>query len=148
MAAFEIDGRDYPVPSVFTMTMGEAQVLYDYSGYTLEDFVPPLPDEPDTRIAKLKDPAFKRAMVHIAFQRGNPDTSPDEVRQLVDGVQMMDMTVAMFGDENEDPTPGSQKQPEPKSSPYDLSSTEGSGSRSDSTSDEPAVTLVPTGTTG
>jgi hypothetical protein len=148
MAAFDIDGREYPIPSVFQLTMGEAQVLFDYCGYTLEDFVPPLPDVEDDRVRMLRDPAFKRAMVHIAYQRGNPETARDEVASLVDGVQMFDMVAAMYSDEDADPTPVSQKQQPTPSEPETLSSTRGSGRRSRSSSAEPATTPAPTGTIG
>ncbi len=149
MAAFEIDGRDYPIPSVFQLTMGEAQTLYDYSGYTLEDFVPPLPDQPDDkRIEQLRNPAFKRAMVHIAYQRGNPDTPKDEVGRLVDGVQMFDMVAAMYGDEDTDPTPDSPNQPSDKSEPTDTTNGQGSGSPSTISSGQQDETPSIIGTTG
>ena len=92
MAAFEIDGREYDVPSVFDMTMGEAQILYDYSGYVLEDFVPAHPSltqhdrkkHEGERVAKMRNPSFKKAMVHIAFQRGNPAETHDAISELVE----------------------------------------------------------------
>jgi hypothetical protein len=148
MAAFDIDGREYPIPSVFQLTMGEAQTLFDYSGYTLEDFVPPLPGVEDDRVRMLRDPAFKRAMVHIAYQRGNPDTTRDEVAALVDAVQMFDMVVAMYSDEDADPTPVSRKQQSPPSEPETPSSTRDSGRPSEHSSDAQDGSLAPTGTIG
>ena len=147
MAGFEIDGRDYPVPTVFQLTMGEAQVLYDYSGYTLEDFIPPMPDEEDTRLSRLKDPSFKRAMVHIAYQRGNPELEAGAIRAVVDQAPMWETTLSMLVEDEEDPTPDSQRQPEPKNSPSEPSSTEDSGSPSTITSEQRAVRLLRTGTT-
>ena len=149
MAGFEIDGRDYPIPSVFQLTMGEAQVLFDYSGYTLEDFVPPIPGEPDDkRIGQMRNPAFKRAMVHIAYQRGNPDVSRDEIGRLIDGVQMLDMTAAMYGDDKTDPTPASQSE-QPSSNGNETPSMNGSsGRRSPARSDLPEGIRAPTGATG
>jgi hypothetical protein len=147
MAAFDIDGREYPIPSVFQLTMGEAQTLFDYCGYTLEDFVPPLPGVEDDRVRMLRDPAFKRAMVHIAYQRGNPELNRDEVAALVDGVQMFDMVAAMYTDEDADPTPVSQKQQPPPSEPATRSSTKGSGRRSKNTSEQQDGIPAPTGTT-
>ena len=37
-SGFVIDGVVYEVPGLDTLTMDEAQVLYDYSGLGLEDF--------------------------------------------------------------------------------------------------------------
>ena len=149
MAAFEIDGREYPIPSVFELTMGEAQTLYDYCGYTLEDFVPPKPGEPDEkRIAQVRDPAFKRAMVHVAYQRGNPDMPKDEVGRLIDGVQMLDMVAAMYEADDEDPSQVSQNAP-PSSSGASGPLTNGSSGRpSPNGSGLPDVTRAPTGATG
>lgn len=149
MAGFEIDGRDYPIPSVFQLTMGEAQVLFDYSGYTLEDFVPPIPGEPeDKRIAQMRNPAFKRAMVHIAYQRGNPGVSRDEIGRLVDGVQMLDMTAAMYGTDEPDPTPVSPNE-QPTSSENGRQLTNGSSGRPSSiTSALPDGIRAPIGATG
>jgi hypothetical protein len=149
MAGIEIDGREYPVPSVFQLTMGEAQVLYDYSGYTVEDFVPPVPGDPDEeRMARVKNPAFKRAMVHVAYQRGNPDAAHAEVAKVVDGLEMWGAILDMLVDNDADPTSVSQNKPE-NSQPSETSSTDGSsGRRSSTKSGEQAVTLVPTGTTG
>lgn len=150
MREIQIDGRDYPVPTVFELTMGEAQVLFDYSGYTLEDFVPPVPGEPDDkRLRQVRDPAFKRAMVHIAYRRGNPDMPDDQVRQLVDGVQMLDVTAAMMGDDDEpDPTPVSPNE-QPTSSGDDKQSTNASSGRPSPTSAvQPDVIPATIGATG
>lgn len=148
MAAFNIDGRDYPVPSVFQLTMGEAQVLYEYSGYTLEEFVPPAPGEPDTDRARMVgNPAFKRAMVHIAYQRGNPDMARDDVAKAVDGMQMWDMILDMLTDDA-DPTVASQNEQPSSSGPGSTPTTPSSGRHSDTSSDEQVASLVRTGTTG
>ena len=149
MASFEIDGREYPVPSVFQLTMGEAQVLFDYSGYTLEDFVPPVPGEPDDkRFRQIRDPAFKRAMVHIAFQRGNPDTAREDITRLVDGMQMLDVTAALYADDDQDPTPVSPNEPQ-TSSESERQSTNASSGRPSSTTLAPQdATHAPIGATG
>lgn len=149
MAVFEIDGRDYPVPSVFQLTMGEAQVLFDYSGYTLEDFVPPVPGESDDkRLRQVRDPAFKRAMVHIAYRRGNPEAQDGVVRALVDGVQMLDVTAAMFGDDEPDPTVVSPTA-QPSSSGTEGPSTSASfGRPSPVPADLPDAIPAPIGATG
>lgn len=150
MAGYDIDGRDYPVPSVFELTMGEAQVLYDYCGYVLEDFVPPLPDEDDSdRIKRFRDPAFKRAMVHIAYQRGNLETTRDEVAALVDNLQMVDMVIAMYaGDEDENPTPVSQNEPPNRNGTDERTNSRDSGRHSPPNSAPQDVTPSPIGTTG
>ena len=147
MAGFEIDGRDYPIPSVFELTMGEAQVLYDYSGNVVEDWVPPLPGEPDNRVTLLRNPAFKRAMVHIAYQRGNPELSREEVAKLVDGVDNFDMTAAMYEvAKTENPTPADQTSWSGNNE-NTASAPGSSGRHSMNGSDEPAMTLLRTGTT-
>lgn len=149
MAAFEIDGREYPIPSVFGLTMGEAQTLYDYSGYALEDFVPPAPGEPDDkRMQQVRNPAFKRAMVHIAYQRGNPDVTRDAVASLVDGVQMFDMVAAMYQADDADPTPVSPNGPQTSSDADGPSTNESGGRLSSITAAPQDVIPVATGTTG
>lgn len=149
MAAFEIDGREYQIPPVFDLTMGEAQVLYDYSGYALEDFVPPIPGEEDDRMAKLRNPAFKRAMVHIAYQRGNPELARPEVAALVDGFDMYEMVAAMYAtDDDADPTLASQNEPPSSSGNVTPLTPENTGRYSPANSGLPDGIRAFTGTTG
>lgn len=99
---FEIDGKVYPVPAIGTFDMDEAQRLYELADVVLEDFALPDPDSPEEEqrefeneiLAKTRNPAFKRAIVEVAYQRGNPGLSRAEVRNVVAG---LNMTAVLFG---------------------------------------------------
>ena len=103
---FTIDGADYPIPSIDTFTMDEAQILYDRCGLILEDFSSIDPDgDPDeelirveTRRAKMRNPGFVRALLEIAYRRGNPDARPGKVADVVGAVPIIDVLNALADD--------------------------------------------------
>jgi hypothetical protein len=83
---FNIDGTVYEVPMIDSLTTDEAQVLYDYSRLTLDDFVPPkdeTAEEKHDREEILRNPGFLRALMHIAYQRAHPQMRAAKVRALV-----------------------------------------------------------------
>jgi hypothetical protein len=153
-AGFEIDGARCPVPTLDSFTIDEAQVLYDYANLVLEDFAPAHPDASDEErekhdqglLAKVRNPGFKRALMHVALQRANPDMPAKTVEQHVGRANALDAAVSMIGGDVEDPTLGSQKQPSPGSDSRTLSPPSGSGSRSANGSGEPDGRPAPTGT--
>ena len=71
-SGFVIDGVVYEVPGLDTLTMDEAQVLYDYSGLGLEDFAQSADEteeETKARERLFRNPGLMRALMHIAYKR-------------------------------------------------------------------------------
>ncbi len=108
-SGFDIDGMLYEVPAFDSFTLDEAQVLYDYSGLAIEDFVSADPDASDEEkeaheqriIDKAKNPAFKRALLHIAYQRGNPEMKAVRVKEVVGKANLLDVSLGLAGEEDE-----------------------------------------------
>ncbi len=99
---FMIDGNMYEVPDMGTFTMDEAQTLYDYSGLGLEDFASPEDESDDDlrdRERKLRNPGFLRALMHIAYQRGNPAERPGKVKALIGAANIIAALENLAGDE-------------------------------------------------
>lgn len=88
---FEIDGRIYPVPAIPTFNMNELAVLYEQCGLTIEDWAArDYDDECRARYQQgVTNPGFKRTLMHVAYQRGNPDTPPSHVAELIGEVQVL-----------------------------------------------------------
>ena len=82
---FVIDATDYPVPSLDSLDTDEGQLLYDLSGLGVEDFV--FADDDGEAAAelerKLRNPGFIRALMQIAYQRGNPGIKPATARSVI-----------------------------------------------------------------
>jgi hypothetical protein len=166
-AGFIIDGREYPIPSIDSFDMDEAQLLWDYAGLTLADFAVPDPEDPDAeeqmaeRSRKLGNPGWMRTLLHIAYQRGNPDVKPQVVKRLIGDVKLLDAMAKMVeeSDRREDdagPPDLSERTSEPDaSSPSDSSESDDSekpktgisGNGSTNASDEPGEIPEPTGIT-
>ena len=157
MAGFEIDGEVYEVPRLDTFDMDEAQILYDLSGIVLEDFIPPHPDDSEEerealltlQMARVRNPAFRRALVVVAYVRAHPDAVPAEISQRVGKINAVDVTLAVLtrkGDDEEDPSTSSPKSPEERSSENEISPPSSSGSHSGSVSEGRVLSLPPTGT--
>lgn len=82
-----IDGQIYEMPDPSSFTIDECQVLYDYSGLTIEDFVPldgETDEEHDDRLDQMmRNPGVKKTLLHVAYQRGNPKIPASRVKYLV-----------------------------------------------------------------
>jgi hypothetical protein len=156
-ASFVIDGTDYPIPTLDTFTMDEAQVLYDYAGCVLEDFAPAHPEWPAEereayereQLAKVRNPAFKRALVHVAYQRGNPDLSRARVNETVGSVNVLEVTLALLQEDDAGPpelTELTSRSEPSRQPPSDTpSNPEDSGTPSPNGSALPDSLPVPTG---
>lgn len=160
---FTIDGQIYEVPSIDSLTMDEAQILYDYSGLTIEDFSLGLDeegDEPSEELqAKLKNPGFMRALVHIAYQRAHPKQNPARVKALVGAANIIATFEQLGEPEEADELPlAPTTEQEPSSGKSSVGSSKSSGSDSSTGSDEqvdpqpattdggsPPLALLPTG---
>jgi hypothetical protein len=153
-SGFVIGHKTYPIPTLDTFDMDEAQVLYDYAGLALEDFGPAHPDSSDKEkdeheadiVQKAKNPAFKKALVHVAYARGNPQLSRDAIEEVVRKVNILDATLVLLGGEDRPPEmTDSQNEPESDSDTKTTSRSSASGSPSENGSDEPDEILRPTG---
>lgn len=155
---FEIGGRMYDVPTLDTFDMDEAQVLYEYAGCVLEDFVQADPESSEEEQRKHEEavlrramsPGFKRALVHVAYQRGNRDVSPSKVREIAGKVNMLETTLTLYGGEESPPETETPSQSELSS----VSATSPTWMSSDSGKVSPNIlalrdeTLAPTGIGG
>jgi hypothetical protein len=154
-AGFEIEGRKYPIPMLDSFDMNEAQILFDYANVTLEDFAPAHPDWPDEerekyeadQLTKVRNPAFKRALLHVAYARGNPGQQFEFVREIIGRANTLDVTVALLTEDDASP-PVETSSPRPPSRSTDtrtLSKPEASGTGSPNGSDAPDVSPASTG---
>lgn len=84
---FLIEGTVYEVPTLDSLTTDEEQVMYDRCGVVQEDFLPlegETEEDNDQRIAGvMRAPGFMVALMHIAYQRGNPTVKEDQVRVVI-----------------------------------------------------------------
>jgi len=100
-----IDGVRYELPRVDDLDLDEEQILFDVSGVILPDFMPAHPSAPEEvktavaliQSARIRNPAFKRALVIIAYRRGNPGLSVEEIEQRVGKIDAMDAELALYG---------------------------------------------------
>ena len=149
-----IAGKEYPLVTMEAFTMADALVLYEYSGLTLEDFIPPDPDAEDEdaeleRIeGKIRNPGVLAALVHVSYQRGNPTVKKEKVKRVVGETPLMDIYAALADDGEEDdevpPPKESTSAPGEASQPASVDSSDSSGPSSESTSDLPDATPPPT----
>lgn len=113
---FLIDGNLYEIPGVFTLTNDEAQILYDYTGLAIDDFLPGDEEaEPD-----FKNPALLRALMEIAYQRGNPMVRPAKVKELIGAANRLSVLSGLVGEqepEEDDASPPALTSEPPGSSP-------------------------------
>jgi hypothetical protein len=152
---FMIDGQLYEVPGWDTFTMDEAQVLFDYTGFTIED-VAADPDETDEakeeRTERFKNPGLLRAFMHIAYQRGNKDVKPARVKTLIGSANLLDSLEAFASkkdgedEEGDESPPVSTTEPAPSSPSRPVEQNTSSGSGSETSSDQQDETQERTGT--
>jgi hypothetical protein len=113
-AGFEIGDERYSIPSLGSLTLDEERLLFIYADAVVQDFIPAHPDwseeEVDRHervmIARVRNPAFKRTLAHIAYRRRHPEIEDDEIQDLLGEVVALDLDVAVLrGDtDDEDPT--------------------------------------------
>lgn len=127
MARFIIEGREYEVPSLTTLTMGEAIVFYEYTDVTLDE------------IDEMQDghPGLPAALAHIALARENPAAKKSVIRKRVESIGMVEFYDSFEDDAEAEgdalPPAGPQSGP-PASPPSESESDASSGSDSDTSS--------------
>lgn len=154
---FSLDGQVYPIPTLDSFNLDETIVLYDYCGLTMEDFAPAgEEDDPEEyerdRRKKMSHPGFLKALLHVAYARGNPKLPAGRVKAVVGQANFISSVEDLLetGEEDEavDPTQEPTSELEPSSPRSSEGSSESSGTPSSSDSDAPVVHPLPsTGTT-
>lgn len=110
-----MDGREYPMPNLGDLTMGDARIIKRYTGMTLEQVAEADPTDPD----------LIASFCHLAIRAEEPRKSFADIEAEVDKVRLAKLE---FVAEEEEESPPSSTQNE-----------SGSGSqRSGVTSDEPS----------
>lgn len=150
-SGFMIDGRLYPVPDMGTFTMDEAQILYDYSNLGLEDFAAPedeTEEETERRERRLHNPGFLRALMHIAYARGNPEARPAKIKALIGNANVISAFEHLgAGEEEDDAVPPAMTSALGESLPSGSDGLSGSfGTDSENDSAAPDVTPARIGT--
>lgn len=151
---FLIDGAHYEVPTLDTITLAEERVLYVYADCVVQDFLPAHPDwTEDDKVAhiadvlaKVRNPAFKTALAHVAYKRKHPEATDVQIQEMLGGLVALDVDIALLRGDVEDPQTDSQKPLEPTTTPSTPESSTDSGRPSESYSDPRVVNLRPTGT--
>jgi len=153
-AGFLINGEHYEVPTLDTITLDEERVLYLYADCVVQDFLPAHPDWSEDEkvlhirevLAKVRNPAFKKALAHIAYKRRNSEVADAEIQDALGNLNALDVDIALLRGDVEDPQTDSQKPLEPTNKLSELESHTDSGRPSESYSDPRVVNLRPTGT--
>lgn len=150
-SGFEIDGERLEIPTLDTITLDEERVLYIYADVVISDFLPTHPDwKEDERNAhlllqatKLRNPDFKRALVHIAYKRAHPEIENDEINVKVGqaGAFKLDLELIRAAAERSDPPTGSPNEPDKTNATSPLARNGDSGPRSGTSSGTPDETL-------
>jgi hypothetical protein len=156
-AGFEIDGEQYEIPRLDTITLDEERVLYIYADTVLQDFAPAHPEAPEEEQAavdraqyrRVRNPDFKRALAHIAYRRRHPDVSDAEVQVAIGKANALEVDIALIrGGDDSPPATSSQKQPESRSDTNGHSKHGASGRDTARSSARADATPEHTGTTG
>jgi hypothetical protein len=92
-AKIKIDGVEYDFPDINTVTLDEAQILYEQSGLTL-DKVGELPEG-------SFHPGFIKGMLYIAVHRARPELKKDELNERLGELKLTEMN-EVFQDTQED----------------------------------------------
>lgn len=153
---FEIGEERYEIPDFGSLTLDEAEIMYDISGVIQEQLAPLHPESSDDEklahelqsIRLIGNPRFKRALAHIAYRRRHPDADFDHISFVVGGANAMDVTLEFLRGDPDPPAQSSPKQLASKRSTSDPSSSGDSGTASGSDSSAQVVPLSPTGTGG
>lgn len=90
---FLIDGTVYEVPALTSLSLDEAEVLYDYADLTLDEILAKEygseAAEDEDWAVRWRNPHFRKALVHIAYQRGNPDMKRQTVAEVIGAANIL-----------------------------------------------------------
>lgn len=153
-SGFEIDGDRYEVPRLDELDLDEEQILFDIAGVVQVDFAPPHPEASEEEkleiaremAAKVRNPAFKRALAHIAYRRRHPETAYSDVELVIGKVNALDAEIALIRGDASPPETSSPSEQESSVTTSEPSKSEDSGTPSGSGSEQAAELHVLTGT--
>jgi hypothetical protein len=113
VARFVIGGKEYEVPEVDSFTMGEAIIVWDYCQLSLDEVGD-----------NGRHPGLIAAFMHIAYQRGNPESEKVKVRELIEESSLVAAMEKLGGDDANPPIRTTEEPPSslPSSSSSDKSS--------------------------
>jgi hypothetical protein len=155
-AGFEIDGERYDIPTLDTVTLDEERIMFLYADCVVQDFAPAHPKWDDnTKTAhdmiqgqKVRNPDFKRALAHIAYRRRHPEMEDSEINAALGKVNALEVDIAMLeGGDASPPDLNSQNELGKQSKTGEPTKSTGSGSPTDSSSEDQAESPGATGTT-
>jgi hypothetical protein len=98
MASLIIDGVEYPAPNPATFTIGQARIIYRYSGLTLQQ----------VEDADPSDPNLMAAFCHLALLETHTGRSFAEIEKVVDKIQFAKLDFAKDKEGEERPPVSSQ----------------------------------------
>lgn len=84
MAGVLINGNEYDIPTLSSLSMDEYQILYDLSGLTVVDFVD---DEKSSE--NYWNPGYQRALIAAAIMRARPEVKRAEAVELAGKVTLL-----------------------------------------------------------
>ncbi len=95
----------YEIPRLDELDLDEEQILYDFCETGIPDFMPAHPESPPEiqhaiallHVTRTRNPAFKRALVIIAYRREHRDMPVDEISTLIGSVNAFDAELALYG---------------------------------------------------
>jgi hypothetical protein len=153
-SGFEIAGERYEIPRLEDLDLDEEQILYDIAGIVQADFAPAHPEASDEvklsvmqDIAdKVRNPAFKRALAHIAYRRKHPGETFGAIDVVVGKVNALDSEIALMRGDDSPPELSSPSELDSSKSSSETSPSEDSGTPSGSISDKVVVIHAATGT--
>jgi hypothetical protein len=137
---FLIDGEHYPFPTLDSLDLDEAELLYLATGWGPEDFVFDPDDEQAEEIAKrIIRPTTLKAMARIAYRRRHPSVDDKTVAKLAGKSSATHALVSLFasGGEESPPVEESTSGPDGSSRTSSVDSSESSGTDSTTSSDAP-----------
>jgi hypothetical protein len=105
---FLIDGKTYPVVAIPDMDMDELQLVYEACGITLQGWALRDSDDPEQRLEweeGVANPQWMRVLLHVAYQRGNPDMPAEQVAKTVAKVKWIEATLPMMLEQDDDQEP-------------------------------------------
>jgi hypothetical protein len=155
-STFTIGGAEYEIPVIATFDMDEAEILWRYCQLGLEDLVPDSDgtwseERNDEILTHLKNPSFRKTLLHVAYRRSNPDASAKEIEKQIGKVSNLEALAAWMGqfsgDDDNPPAQESTNKPEPLSNSETVDSNSISGNGSPKTSVQPDDLPEPTGAT-
>jgi hypothetical protein len=157
-SGFEVDGERLEIPTLDTITLDEERVLYIYADVVLSDFLPTHPDwtpaEQEAHLllqaGKIRNPDFKRALVHIAYKRAHPETPNDEIDVRVGnaGALELDLEIIAGAARRSDPQTRSPNERDKTSATSTLERNGDSGTPTGTSSGTPEDDLETIGISG